>query len=214
MQTSLPDFIVISSALDGDFSERQNQLLGLCLQCKAPISHTWEYLCWCLYINKLEYQSESHWPCRCVKCQLFSKGAESETFKNLQTTEHQRPRTFKMAIHLLIAALYSLSPYQTHTDTHTHAHRSGCTWHYFYQHCDESHQADQTASHHLCIITSIWLPHTKSGRKKAVNSWTVCSLCVSNTHFISVFCTLLDWGGVFRSVTHAKPIKVLKQVDT
>lgn len=116
--------------------------------------------------------------------------------KTCKPQSHQCPRTFKMAIHLLITELcVSISLKHTHTQIWLHLKL-------LYQHCDKSHKADQTALlHHLCIVTSIWLPHTKSGRKESNKLINCLFPCESVTPF-SVSCCC--WISQCISCSHTK----------
>lgn len=127
---------------------------------------------------------------------------------------------FKMAIRLLITA-HRLAHKHTRTHEHVWLHLR-----LLYQHCDESHKADQAALlQRFCIIASLWRPHTKSGRKAAVNPLTVCwPLSLSHLSFLKKNNNLFSFTSLdsiravcfweLHKVFHATAIKVLKQVDT
>ena len=124
------------------------------------------------HTNDHEYQSESRvaTPAAVWNVSYFVKEQRVKPVNHRAAVPTQGWRDGNSS---LITALY-----HSHTHTHTHTHTQIRLYlKLLYQHCDKSHKA--ALLQHFCIITSIWVARSKSGRKKAINSLTVC---VTHTH--------------------------------
>lgn len=115
----------------------------------------------------------------CEASAIFYRTQRAKPLKTWKPQSTRAHAVFKMAIGLLITALCL-------SQTHTHLNASGCTWDHFISRVTKATRQTKQLLQQFCIITSIWRPHTKSGRQKTINSLTVC-FPVSLSHLFLFF---------------------------